>query len=121
MSNDNFKWYGAEVVAKMREATEAGLTACALKVQGQAKVLTPVDTGRLRQSISYKTNTESDGELDTNVIEGEAIIGTNVEYAPYVEMGTSRQKPQSYLRAGLDYVKKDLPVIFKQYYDKIMK
>jgi HK97 gp10 family phage protein len=121
LSNDTFKWYGAEVIAKMQEATESGLTACALKVQGQAKLLTPVDTGRLRQSISYKTNIGGDGDLETEVIEGEAIIGTNVFYAPFVEYGTSRQKPQSYLRAGLDYVKGSLPEIFKQYYDKTMK
>jgi HK97 gp10 family phage protein len=119
--SSEIKWYGLEVVRKMREATEAGLVACALKVQGQAKLLTPVQTGRLRQSISYKTNISGDGELKTDVIEGEAIIGTNIFYAPFVELGTSRQKPKSYLRAGLDYVKKDLPNIFKQYYDKIMK
>ena len=27
-----------------------------------------------------------------------AVIGTNVEYAPYVELGTRHQKPQPYLK-----------------------
>ena len=48
----------------------------------------PVDTGNLRGSITY--------EVDAG---GNAVyIGTNVEYAPYVELGTSRQKAQPFLR-----------------------
>lgn len=48
----------------------------------------PVDTGNLRGSITY--------EVDAA---GKAVyVGTNVEYAPYVELGTSRQKAQPYLR-----------------------
>lgn len=48
----------------------------------------PVDTGNLRGSITY--------EVDAA---GNAVyIGTNVEYAPYVELGTSRQKAQPFLR-----------------------
>ena len=39
-----------------------------------------VDTGRLRNSIKHQV--ESDGKA--------VIVGTNVEYAPYLELGTSR-------------------------------
>lgn len=49
-----------------------------------------VDTGRLRNSISHA----SDGKA--------AYIGTNVEYAPYVELGTSRgMKPRPYLKQAV--------------------
>lgn len=54
--------------------------------EGYAKRECPVDTGRLRNSISHARDDNS------------AYIGTNVEYAPYVELGTSRQKAQPYLR-----------------------
>ena len=37
-------------------------------------------TGRLRNSITHKTEDESHGV--------DIIVGTNVEYAPYVELGT---------------------------------
>ena len=37
-------------------------------------------TGRLRNSITHKTEDEADGV--------DIIVGTNVEYAPYVELGT---------------------------------
>lgn len=58
------------------------------RAERYAKELAPVDTGRLRNSITHAVE-ES---------EKAAYIGTNVEYAPYVELGTSRQKAQPYLR-----------------------
>ena len=45
-----------------------------------------VDTGRLRNSISYAV----DGEA--------AYIGTNVEYAPYLELGTKKIAAHHYLK-----------------------
>lgn len=72
-----------------------------------------VDTGRLRNSITYaisgeKANisTYSDDEGNTYSYSGTApndkqpavYIGTNVEYAPYVELGTSRQKAKPFLK-----------------------
>lgn len=45
-----------------------------------AKALTPVDTGRLRTSMSHAAVGDS------------AYIGTNVEYGPYVEFGTIHNK-----------------------------
>lgn len=119
--SSELKWYGAEVVKKIRQATETGLVACAIHTQGQVKELVPVKTGRLKNSISYKTKTDSKGDLKTNALEGEAIIGTNVEYGIFVELGTARQKPKSYLRAGLDVVKNDLFEIYKKEYDRVMK
>jgi hypothetical protein len=44
-------------------------------IEGKAKELCPVDTGRLRASIQHKINA---GELSV-------VVGTNVPYAPYVE------------------------------------
>lgn len=43
-----------------------------------AKENTPVDTGRLKNSISHQEDSEA------------TYVGTNVEYAPYIEFGTSR-------------------------------
>lgn len=65
---------------KMTQADydQAMRKACLL-VENDAKKKCPVDTGRLRQSI-------------TNRIEGNTgIVGTNVEYAPYVEYGTGKK------------------------------
>lgn len=61
-------------------AIPRGLEAIGLAAEGHAKKITPVDTGRLRNSISHATDNEA------------AYIGTNVEYAPYVELGAQGRK-----------------------------
>lgn len=69
--------------ALARALEEVGLVA-----EGYAKKACPVDTGRLRNSITNQVRPS----------EKSVYIGTNVEYAPYVELGTSRMKPQPFLR-----------------------
>lgn len=64
-----------------------------LKVEGQAKQLAPVDTGRLRSSITHEV--ERQGE------EVVGRIGSNVEYAAHQEFGTSRMAAHPYLRPAL--------------------
>lgn len=59
-----------------------------LLAEGYAARKCPVDTGNLRGSITHEVDTADDA----------VYIGTNVEYAPYVELGTSRQKAQPFLR-----------------------
>ena len=69
--------------ALARALEEVGLVA-----EGYAKKACHVDTGRLRNSITHQVRPS----------EKSVYIGTNVEYAPYVELGTSRMKPQPFLR-----------------------
>ena len=64
-----------EVLSALERAKKRGLEAIGLTAEGYAKKETPVRTGRLRNSISHTTDDEA------------AYIGTNVEYAPYVELG----------------------------------
>ena len=71
---------------------EKALDKACLIVENSAKQNCPVDSGQLRQSITH----EVDG------LTGE--VGTNVEYAPYIEIGTGiystqgngRQTPWKY-------------------------
>jgi len=65
-----------------------------LRVERRAKELAPVDTGRLRSSITYEVGEDSRGLV--------ARIGTNVTYAIYLEYGTRRMSPRSFLRPALD-------------------
>ena len=65
-----------------------------IKVERAAKRLCPVDTGRLRSSITR-------GEVERDGDSLSVDIGTNVEYAPYVEFGTSRRRAQPFLRPAL--------------------
>ena len=60
------------------ERTKEELKAWADKTEMDAKRDVPVDTGALQSSIHQSS--ENDGLVQT--------VGTNVEYAPYVEFGT---------------------------------
>lgn len=65
-----------EALSAEQEARNWALEIIGGKAETYAKKICPVDTGRLRNSIThqqYNENTE--------------VIGTNVEYAPYVELG----------------------------------
>ena len=87
-TKDNTK----EVLSAMEKAIERGLEAIGLTAEGHAKKETPVDTGRLRNSISHAVEDKS------------AYIGTNVEYAPYIELGArGRQGKHMLQRAATEH------------------
>ena len=69
-----------EVLAALKRAKKRGLEAIGLTAEGYAKKETPVDTGRLRNSIAH-------------AVEGDAAyIGTSTSYAPFVELGARGRK-----------------------------
>lgn len=72
----------AEAIAAMKRQAVIALQSIGQEAEGYAKAECPVDTGNLRNSI---TNEVIDDESELAV-----YIGTNVEYAPYVELGTGK-------------------------------
>ena len=92
MSNYTTKDNTKEVLSALEKAIERGLEAIGLTAEGHAKKETPVDTGRLRNSISHAVEDKS------------AYIGTNVEYAPYIELGArGRQGKHMLQRAATEH------------------
>ena len=73
-----FNDYSADVLNEFHDAVLRALERCGSQAEGYAKDLAPVDTGNLRNSISHKVD-ESEPAV---------YIGTNVFYAPYVELAT---------------------------------
>lgn len=67
-----------EVLSALEEKVRLALDLMGEAAAGDARENCPVDTGRLRNSVTHETR------------EGEkaVYIGTNVEYAPYIEFGT---------------------------------
>ncbi len=63
-------------VAGLTDATDRAIQSAGLACEADAKGRCPVDTGRLRASIEYQR---------TGLCECQ--VGTNVSYAPYVELG----------------------------------
>lgn len=73
LADDMNNLSGPPMVRSMREAV--------LLVYRTARVLAPVDTGRLRASITPEV-------LTPRMRKVRGIVGSNVLYAPYMELGT---------------------------------
>lgn len=82
----------ANVAAAEISKAKREIKRSALNVVNGAKRRAPVDTGRLRNSLTH--------EIDADGLD--ARIGTNVEYAPHVEFGTFAQRAQPYLFPALE-------------------
>ena len=123
--------HSAEVSADIKSALLRGLETCGLVAEGYAKKLAPVGTpestgipgyigGLLRGSITHalsgkqpsiSTYQDNAGkrrgsysgtapeEIDSN--KSAVYIGTNVEYAPYQELGTIHMKAQPFLKPAV--------------------
>lgn len=89
--NVKFTDNSKEVLEAMQQAAVRALEKCGLTAEGYAKKLCPVDTGNLRNSITHVVDEQ----------EPAAYIGSNVEYAPYVCLGTIHMKAQPFLKPAV--------------------
>lgn len=76
--NDHSEEILAELAMKMATTLELVGQAGENNAKFEITALGAIDTGNLRNSISHASDNQY------------AYIGTNVEYAPYVELGTSK-------------------------------
>lgn len=77
-----------QVIDGIDSAIGVALEEIGLLAERYASEKCPSVTGNLRASITHEV------DVDDNAV----YIGTDVEYAPYVEFGTSRQKAKPFLR-----------------------
>ncbi len=81
--------HGTPILNAMRDVT--------LMVTRGAKINAPVDTGRLRASITPEIRATS------NEVVG--VVGSNVVYAPFQEFGTRYMKGRFYLTRAFEAAK----------------
>jgi HK97 gp10 family phage protein len=74
-------------VANLEIKADQAVQGAGIETEGLAKQACPVDTGRLRSSIKY-----------TKTADLECTVGTNVNYAPYIEYG-HKSRGSSYVPA----------------------
>ena len=86
-----FKSNKDAVLSEFQKKTKLALDLIGEAAEGFVKDQTPVDTGRLRNSIAHQT------------IDDTAYIGTNVEYAVWVELKDIEHKvgKAHFLRDGV--------------------
>jgi HK97 gp10 family phage protein len=83
--------HSQEIINATDEAIYNALYIIGAKAADYAAGLAPVDTGRLKNSLTHEV------AMDEKAV----YVGTNVEYAPYVEFGTYKQRPQPYLKPAI--------------------
>lgn len=76
--NVEFTDNSAEILAALHAAAERGLEETGQTAEKYAVLKTPTDTGRLKNSMTHLVQDDT------------VCIGSNVEYAVYVEYGTGR-------------------------------
>lgn len=81
----------------IRKVADRWLEEAGIMVEETAARLVPVDSGNLKGSI----NRQRENEITESV-------GTNVEYAEYVEYGTRHTREQPYLRPAIDTNRRNL-------------
>lgn len=97
-----------EVLAAEAQARARALEIIGGKAESYAKRLCPVDTGRLRNSITHQ-------QFDDHT----EIIGTNVEYAPFVELGTVKMGARPYLRPAAENHTEEYKAVFQNELAKV--
>jgi len=80
-------------VGQLKLETEADLLTLGHRAVRNMRQLCPVDTGRLRNSIGVTVGHDSRGPY--------IDVGTDLDYAPPVEYGTSVMAAQPFVRTGL--------------------
>lgn len=68
--------------SRVEQALDVSLMRAGFVIEGLAKEKCPVDTGRLRSSVTTATDRAEGNGVHS------VTVGTNVEYAPYIEYGT---------------------------------
>lgn len=129
MSSVAIKIDDAALIKKIKEVTEQNMTKACMSIYADAVRLCETDTGRLKGSLSWAISTqrenrarvavkmyssskhpgkiqygkETDGVEKPKAVKDEIIgvVGSNVEYALYQELGTSRMNGKPYLMPAL--------------------
>lgn len=86
----SFKSNRAQIISEVQKATDRALEIIGGMAETYAKRLCPVRTSTLRNSITHEQEDENT-----------EVIGTAVEYSPYVELGTVKMAAQPYLRPAV--------------------
>jgi HK97 gp10 family phage protein len=134
-STSFLKWYGKEVLEQVHSNTEKILIKGGYMIQEDAQNLCPVDTGRLKASISTNWSNSGMGTApvsspaesgdgvsrpESNNNEFVVDVGTNVEYASRVEFGSGgrdKYRGQPYLRPAYEKNISKIQALF----DKLIK
>ena len=112
------EWHGDEAIVAGFSMTGRSVWEIGLVVEGQWKLLAPIDTGRYAGSITVQMKNKGTGftvegrtapepgdKVASPTKEQQAYVGTNVFYAPYSEYGTFKAAAQPAMRPTMALVR----------------
>jgi len=100
----DFKWHPEQFLNELNSTLQQKLDLTGKVVEQKAKENCPVDTGKLRNSIKSELD-----KADLTV-----SVGSDLEYAKFVEYGTRYQPAQSFLRKGMIQAVSRIKAIFSR-------
>ena len=120
-----YKSYKKDLEKKLNNNIEKALHAVGGYVEGQAKTRAPVGVYKKESKGTYRSgpmagktqvggNLRSSYTYATDSKEKSVTIGSNVHYAPYLELGTSKQKPQPHLKPAVEENKRNIKKIVEK-------
>ncbi len=87
----------------IKEELNRAVKFAAVRIQREAKIEAPVDTGNLRSQIRF-----------TNLTNGRGTVGSYAQYSIYVHEGTRHMKANPFMDRALNSSRADLNVIFSK-------
>lgn len=97
-----FSKYPEKVAPYLRNAAMES----AFAVERRAKILSPVDTGRMRASIATSLGIATRGLS--------SVVSTNVNYAIFVHEGTRRMRARPFMRQGAEAATENIQTIYEK-------
>lgn len=94
MAKAKVKWHGDKLIKEVGLKCFQNIEKACLLVEGDAKRMVAVDTGRLRASITHEVEKKGDEVMGR--------VGTNVVYGVFQEYGSSKMAAHPFLRPALE-------------------
>ena len=98
---------------ELKKEVEKEMNQALLPVKVEAVSIAPFDTGALSRSIAIRT------EVTEEAIIGK--VGAYIDYAKYLEFGTSKMKAQPFLRPAFDTHKMEVSEDIKRRIQKVIR
>jgi len=111
----------AELTSKLEaldddESHKAAMSRIVLQIERDAKKNAPVDTGNLKGSIESEVRIEGGG---AGGLEIAGFVGSNVKYAPFVELGTRFMEGQAFLRRAVQQNRRNIEAEFDAEFSEV--